>query len=134
MSRPLLTLAQYLAQVSLTPRQLGMLASLRLTEPRSLADWSAALALILAEPLTSWELDSTGFEAVAGGAGGMSGTNAQRRAFDATTLTQKTQWNVTDGNRPTYWFTPNDAAWRDSSGNNPDYVNPNPPPPDTGEI
>ena len=63
----------------------------------------------------------------------LSGTQAQRRAYDRTKIKVKTRWDVTEAPYATYWFTPGDSVWRDSSGNDPDYVPPTPPP-DTGEI
>lgn len=60
----------------------------------------------------------------AGAAAGLSGTQAQRRAYDRSTLTRKTRWDVTEAPYPTYWYTPNDTAWRDSSGNDPDAAPP----------
>lgn len=60
---------------------------------------------------------------------GLSGTQAQRRAYDRSQIKVKTQWNVTEAPYPTYWYTPGDTSWRDSSGNDPDAAAP---PPDTG--
>lgn len=61
----------------------------------------------------------------------LAGTQAQRKAYDRSKLKVKTRWDVTESPYQTYWFTPGDTAWRDSSGNDPDYV---PPPgePDDG--
>ena len=68
-------------------------------------------------------------------AGGLSGTSAQRKAFDTSALTRQTTWYETDTlTLMTYWpsitpHTATDLGWRDPFRGNPDAA---PPPPDTG--
>lgn len=61
----------------------------------------------------------------------LSGTQAQRRAYNRASLTSKTRWDITESPYQTYWYTPGDTSWRDSSGNDPDAAAP---PADDGRL
>ena len=71
---------------------------------------------------------------------GFTDTTSKRKAYNTSLLPQTTRWRESDGQKRTSWFSPGDTKvvagatvgiWRDSAGNDIDYVPPYVPP-DTG--
>jgi hypothetical protein len=133
MPETLISLTDFLTRSRVLQADYARIAAVTGTTPRSLTQWASDTAVLLASVNTQWDPNYLVLGSIVTGAppSGASGTNAQRLAYLTSTITTKLQWNVTDGNRPTYWFTAGDTSWRDSSGNDPDYVAPTIPP-DTG--